>query len=94
MGAGSSSHMLGGFSRCPGERSRAPFLTNFEAFDERRMLSNLDHWCSVFLFPAERAELRIRRCLCGDDTSAWQRQYGDTGKDDQFPQKWLKVRRR
>ena len=89
--AGSSSHMLGGFSRCPGERSWAPFLTNLESFDERRMLNNLDHRCSVFLVPAERAELRIRRCLCGDDISAWQRQYGNMGKHYQFPQKWLKV---
>ena len=40
---------------------------------------------------SSQPELRIRRCLCGDDTSAWQRQYGDTGEDHHFPQKWLKV---
>ena len=43
---------------------------------------------SVFclLLPAGGAELPTRRCLCGGDTSDWQRQWGDTGEDHQFPQ--------
>ena len=83
----------------PGERSCAPFslsssrwtvlcsfLTIFKSLDERRKLGILDHQCSVFLFPAGRAELPTRRCLCGGETSDWQRQWGDTGEDHQFPQ--------
>lgn len=83
-----------------------PFLTFFKSLDERKHLGIHDGQCSVFILPGhkspggpdaadapskENGPMVNGKANDMDNSGDWERRWGDSGTDQQYPKEWSKL---